>query len=214
MSSFMFPKKISTNIWPKFEIASDLIVFEFWTGLWTHSLHEKWTNMSTCFSHEDGNVHPFSSIVSMQKWGIEYEKFFQPSNPFPKNGYQHEAMCIYLSNILSNDMCVNMCIYIHFLYIYIRNVYVMSPIFRTLFPFFQIAASKKKDRLGRDLALLRLVLGAEGIRSTNRPKGIFFGSKKTSFGTAETVVGLFFSHKTAFEKNMWGKKWVHLPHKF
>lgn len=89
------------------------------------------------------------------------------------------------------------CVYMFFIfpYIYIRNV----PYIQTLFPFFQIAASKKKIAWAAISLCCVLSSGLRGSAARIVQKG-FFRLQKTSFGTHETVVGLFFHTKPPLKK--------------
>ena len=117
-----------------------------------------------------------------------------------------KSRCIcYWNGLMSIAMFVScraiICVYIFsfFPYIYIRNV----PYIQTLFPFFQIAASKKRSpgRRSRSVAFCPRGCGDPAARIVQE----IFRLQKTSFGTAETVAD-YFSHKAPFEKNYLGKE--------
>lgn len=98
-------------------------------------------------------------------------------------------------------VCIFFCIY----------TYVMSPIFKRFFLFFSNRRIKKKIAWAAISLCCVLSSGLRG--SAARIVQEIFLAPKNFVWNGRNGGWIIFSHKTAFDKNIWGKKWVHLPHK-
>lgn len=88
----------------------------------------------------------------------------------------------------------------------------MSLIFK---PFFLFESNRRiKKKVAWAAISLCCVLSSGLRRSAARIVQEIFSAPKNFVWNGRNGGWIIFSHKTAFDKNMWGKKWVHLPHKF